>query len=136
MPQILDYFLDPLYGLVCLSGQDAELPWQVGLSGQRVLADTSGIAVAVADDEPDGQVEVEVYLGSDEAPRVSALQQVFDGPLHLSGPGLLVSAPTGDEALLREVEEGPHHVEIYSDGYPTSRLVVLIDRAGGGGHQG
>jgi hypothetical protein len=136
MPQILDYFLDPLYGLVCLSGQDAQLPWQLGQGSQRVLADASGIAVAVADDELGGQVEVEVYVGSDEIPHVSAFQQVFDGPLHLSGPGLLVSAPTGDEVLLREVEEGLHHLEIYSDGYPSSRLIILVDRPGVGGQIG
>lgn len=94
MPQILDYFLDPLYGLVCLSGRDAELPWQLSMGGQRVLVDASAIAVAVADDEPEGQVEVEVYLGPDGVPGVGGLEQVYDGPLHLPGPGLLISAPT------------------------------------------
>jgi hypothetical protein len=136
MPQILDYFLEPLYGQVCLSGRDAELPWQLGLGGQRVLVDASAIVLAVADDDPEGQVEVEVYLGSDGAPRVGALQPVFDGSLHLASPGLLVSAPTGDEVLLQEIEEGLHHVEIYSDGYPSSRLVVLVDRAGRDGWSG
>lgn len=128
MPQILDYFLDPLYGLVCLSGPDAELPWELSAGGERVLVDASAIAVAVADDEPRGQVEIEVYLGPDEVPRVGGLEQVYDGPLHLPGPGLLISAPTGDEVLLREIGDGSHRVEVYRDGYPSSRLLVLIDR--------
>jgi hypothetical protein len=129
MPQILDYFLDPLCGLVCLSARDAELPWQLSMGGQAVLVDASAIAVAVADDEPEGQVEVEVYLGPDEVPGVGGLEQVYDGPLHLPGPGLLISAPTGDEVLLREIGDGAHHLEVYRDGYPSSRLLVLIDRA-------
>lgn len=128
MPQILDYFLDPLYGLVCLSGRDAELPWDLSAGGEQVLIDASAIVVAVADGEPEGQVEIEVYLGSDEAPRVGELEQVYGGPLHLPGPGLLISAPTGDEVLLPEIGGGSHHLEVYRDGYPSSRLFVLIDR--------
>jgi hypothetical protein len=130
MPQILDHFLEPLYGQVCLSDRDAELPWQHALGGQRVLADKSGIAVSVADDEPDGQVEVQVYLGTDEAPRLQGLQSFFNGTLYLLNPGLLVFTPTGEEVLLHEVQEGPHRVAIYGNGYPVSRLVVLVDGRG------
>ena len=127
MPQILDYFLNPLYGMVCLSGQDAEVPWELGLSGQRVLADASAVAVSVAEHESGEQIEVEVYLGSDEMPLVTALRKIYDGSLHLSGPGLRVSSPTGDEVLMHEVDGGAHDITIYDDGYPSSRLVIFVD---------
>jgi|SRR5215813_1960519 len=130
MPQILDHFLEPLYGQVCLSGQGAELPWMEELSGKRVLASESAVTVAVADEEPEGQVEVEVYLGPDETPRLRGLELVFDGTLHLPRPGLLVFAPTGDEVLLPEVKDGSHRLALYCDAYPVSRLVALIDGAG------
>jgi hypothetical protein len=127
MPQILDYFLEPAYGQVCLSGHAADLSWQTPFNDQQVISDEISITVAVADEEPEGQLEIEVYQGSYEGSRLQRLQRIFDGTLHLMRSGLLVSAPTGDEVLLREIREGSHHVAIYRDDYPTSRLVILID---------
>jgi hypothetical protein len=127
VPQILDYFLEPAYGQVCLSDQDAELSWPSPCNNQHVVSDEMSITVVVADDERRGQVEVEVYQGADGIPRIQGLLRIFDGTLHLMKPGLLIFAPTGDEVLLHEIHEGPHNVTIYCDDYPTSRLVVLID---------
>jgi len=127
MPQILDYFLVPSYGQVSLSDQDAELSWQAIFNDQQVISDKTSIMVAIPDEEPEGQVEVEIYQGPDEKPGLQHLQRIFDGTLHLIKSGLLVFAPTGEEVLLHEVHEGSHHVAIYRDGYPTSRLVAIID---------
>jgi hypothetical protein len=127
MPQILDYFLSAAYGQVCLTDQDAELPAESDPTGAEVLADPDAIVVAVADEEPEDPVEVEVYQGTDEVPRLAGFERIFTGPLTLSRPGMLVFAPTGEEVLLREVADGQHQVAIYRDGYPTSRLVVLLD---------
>lgn len=127
MPQILDHFLEPAYGQVILAGQDAELSWPDALSGQPVIADQTSITVSVTDDETQGPVEVEVYLGADERPALRDLEPVYTGRLYLTKPGLLVFEPTGDEVLLQEVRDGPHELAIYRNGYPTSRLVVVID---------
>lgn len=127
MPQILDHFLEPVYGQVVLAGQDAELPWQDGLTGQPVRADQTSITVFVTDDETQGPVEVEVYLGTDERPALRDLEPVYTGLLQLTKPGLLVFEPTGGEVLLQEVRDGPHQVAIYRNGYPTTHLVVIID---------
>jgi hypothetical protein len=127
VPQILDHFVEPLYGQVCLSDRDAELPWRDAISGQQVLANESAVVIPVADEEAERPVELEVYLGDDEAPQLRDLQPVFSGSLTLSNPGLLVFTPTGEEVLLPEIREGPHQVTIYWNGYPTSRLVVLVD---------
>jgi hypothetical protein len=127
MPQILDHFLQAAYGQVCLADQDAMLPADSDRTGAEVLADATAIIVSVAHDEPEDPVEVEVCHGADEVPRLTGLEPVFTGLLTLSRPGMLVFAPTGKEVLLREIAEGPHRVAIYRDGYPASRLVVIID---------
>ena len=130
MPQILDYFIVPAYGQVCLSDQDAELSWQAGFNDQHVASDETAIMIAVTDEEPEREVEVEVYLGADGKPLLQYLLPTFDGAINLAKDGLLVFAPTGDEVLLEEITAGPHRVKVYRDGYPTSRLVVLIDDEG------
>jgi hypothetical protein len=127
MPQILDYFIEPAYGQVCLSDQDAELSWQATFNDQHVASDETSITIAVTDEEAKRQVEVEVYQGPDDKPPVQYLQRIFDGVINLTRAGLLVLAPTGDEVLLEEIVSGPHQIEIFRDSYPTSRLVVLID---------
>jgi hypothetical protein len=132
MPQILDHFLQAAYGQVCLADQDAALPADSDRTSAEVLADATAIVVRVAGEEPEDAVEVEVYQGAGEAPRLTGLEPIFTGSLALSGPGMLVFAPTGEEVLLPEIAEGPHQVAIYRDGYPTSRLVVLIDGLGHG----
>ncbi len=63
MPQILDYFIEPACGQVCLSDQDAELSWQATFNDQHVASDETTITIAVTDEEPERQVEVEVYQG-------------------------------------------------------------------------
>jgi hypothetical protein len=95
MSQILDYFLEPAYGQVCLSSQDAELPWQATFDDRQVVSDETSVTVAVTDEEPVGQVEVEVYQGRDERPHLQPLQRIFSGTLNLMKPGLLLFAPTG-----------------------------------------
>jgi hypothetical protein len=127
MPQILDYFIEPAYGQVCLSDQDAGLSWQDTFNKQQVASDETSITIAVADEEPEHQVEVEVYQGDDDKPPLQYLYRIFDGVINLTSAGLLVFAPTGDEVLLKEVASGSHQIEIYRDRYPTSRLVILID---------
>lgn len=127
MPQILDYFIEPIYGQICLSDQDAELTWHARFNDQQVSSDEMTITIAVTDGEPEFQVEVEVFQGPDEKPSVQYLHQIFSGVIHLTRAGLLVFAPTGDEVLLQEIPDGLHHVDIYRDTYPASRLVVLID---------
>jgi hypothetical protein len=140
MPQILDHFLQAAYGQVCLADQDPVLPAGTDRTSAEVLADATAIVVCVAGQEPENavevEVEVEVYQGADEAPRLTGLEPVFTGSLTLSQPGMLVFAPTGEEILLPEIAEGPHQVTIYRDGYPTSRLVVLIDGPGHGKQAG
>lgn len=130
MPQILDYFIEPAYGQVCLSDQDAGLPWQAAFNDQKVASDEMTIMIAVTDEEPERQVEVEVYQGHDVKPALQYLHRIFDGAINLTKAGLLVFAPTGDEVLLKEIATGPHRIKIYRDDYPTSRLVVLIDDDG------
>ncbi len=130
MPQILDYFIEPAYGQVCFSGQDAELSWQASFNDMHVAVDDAAITVAVSDGERDDQVEVEVYQGRGDKPPIQYLQRIYNGIITLSQDGLLIFAPTGDEVLLEEVANGYHKVEIYRDGYPTSRLVVIIDADG------
>lgn len=127
MTQILDYFIAPAYGQICLSDQDAELSWDATFNEQQVASDEASVTVAVADDEPEEQVEIEVFQGPGDRPPVRYLQRIFDGVINLARAGLLVFAPTGDEILLEEIASGPHQVTIYRDSYPTSRLVVLID---------
>jgi hypothetical protein len=127
MPQILDHFLEPVYGQVILADQDAGLSWQDAMTGQPVSADRTSITVFVAGDDAQGPVEVEVYLGTDEAPALRDLEPVYTGQIYLTRPGLLVFEPTGDEVLLQEVPAGPHDVTIYRNGYPTTHLVVIID---------
>src|SRR6266568_424965 len=134
MPQILDHFLQAAYGQVCLADQDAVLPADSDHTSAEVLADATAIVVCVAGEEPEDAVEV--YQGAGEAPRLTGLEPIFRGPLTLSGPGMLVFAPTGEEVLLPEIAEGPHQVAIYRDGYPTSRLAVLIDGPGHGNQAG
>src|SRR6266568_8408747 len=103
MPQILDHFLQAAYGQVCLADQDAALPADSDRTSAEVLADATAIVVRVADQEPEDAVEVEVYQGAGEAPRLTGFEPIFTGLLALSGPGMLVFAPTGEEVLLREM---------------------------------
>jgi hypothetical protein len=100
MAQILDYFIEPAYGQICLSDQDAELSWQSTFNEQQVAFDETSITIAVTDEEPERQVEIEVYRGHDEEPPLQYLQRIFDGIINLTRAGLLVFAPTGDEILL------------------------------------
>ena len=130
MPQILDHFLQAAYGQVCLADQDAVLPADSDRASAQVLADATAIVVCVAGQEPENAVEIEVYHGAGEAPRLTGLEPVFTGLLALSQPGMLIFAPTGEEVLMPEIPQGPHPVAIYRDGYPASRLVVLIDGPG------
>ena len=127
MPQILDYFFDPVYTQICVSDQDGDLIGMTAVNGRQVFVNESAVVVAVTDEEPESQVEVEVYLGPDELPGLEDLEQVFDGRLYLKSPGLLVFAPTGDEVLLDQVEDGFHQLAIFRDGYPAHRLVVVLD---------
>ena len=75
MAQILDYFIEPAYGQICLSDQDAELSWQSTFNEQQVAFDETSITIAVTDEEPEHQVEVEVYLGHDEKPSLRYLSE-------------------------------------------------------------
>jgi hypothetical protein len=127
MPQILDHFFSLAYREICLSDQEVELPWNGVPDSLGILADKTSITVHVTDDESGGTVEVEVYLGTDETPPLRDLRSIFDGPLHLTNPGLLIFEPTGEEVTIQDIREGLHHIAIYSNGYPASRLVVLID---------
>ena len=127
MAQILDYFIEPAYGQVCISDRDSELSWRSTFNEQRVAFDETSITIAVTDEEPERQVEVEVYWGRGDKPPLQYLKQIFDGVINLTRAGLLVFAPTGDEVLLEEIPNGSHRIAIYHDGYPTSRLVVFID---------
>jgi hypothetical protein len=127
MPQILDYFFEPAYTQICVSDQDGDLAEMTAINDHRVFVNKSAVAVAVTDEEPESQVEVEVYLGPDQLPRLKDLERVFNGPLYLKSAGLLVFAPTGDEVLLDEVEEGSHHLAIFRDSYPAHRLIVVLD---------
>ncbi|HET9080516.1 MAG TPA: hypothetical protein VFO01_08365 [Trebonia sp.] len=70
MPQILDHFLQAAYGQVCLAGQDAALPADSDRVSAEVLADATAIVVCVAGEEPEDAVEVEVYHGAGEVPRL------------------------------------------------------------------
>jgi hypothetical protein len=88
------------------------------------------LAKSVVSAEPQDAVEVEVCQGAGETPRLTGLEPIFTGLLALSGPGMLVFAPAGEEVLLPAIAEGPHQVAIYRDGYPTSRWVVLIEGPG------
>ena len=130
MPQILDYFIQPAYGQVCLSDQDAELSWQATFNDQHVASDETSITIAVSDEEVERQVEVEVYRGKDGTSASQYMERIFDGVINLARPGLLLFAPTGDEVLLKEIADGPHQIRIYRDSYPTLRLVVVIDQVG------
>jgi hypothetical protein len=127
MPQILDHFFSPAYGQICLSDREASLSWDDMPADRGVLAKESSITVFVADEETEAPVEVEVYLGLDETPRIRDLKTIFNGLLNLANSGLLVFEPTGEEVLLQEIPEGIHRVAIHSNGYPASRLIVLID---------
>jgi len=127
MRQILDYFFEPAYTQICVSDQDGDLDGMSAINDRRVFVNESAVAVAVTDEEPESQVEVEVYLGPGELPWLENFEQVFDGRLHLKRAGLLVFAPTGDEVLLDEVEEGFHQLAIFRDRYPAHRLVVVLD---------
>jgi hypothetical protein len=127
MQQILDYFFEPAYAQICVSDQDGDLGGMTAIKERRVFVNESAVAVAVTDEEPESQVEVEVYLGPGELPSLQNFEQAFDGRICLKSPGLLVFAPTGDEVLLDEVEEGFHQLAIFRDGYPTHRLVMVLD---------
>jgi hypothetical protein len=127
MPQILDYFFEPAYTQICMSDQDGDLVGMSATKDGRVFVNESAVAVAVTDEEPESQVEVEVYLGPGELPRLEKLERVFEGRLYLKSPGLLVFAPTGDEVLLDQVGDGFHQLAIFRDSYPTHRLVVVLD---------
>src|SRR4051812_22953769 len=124
MPQILDYFIEPLYGQVCLSDRDAVL--SASPSGDLVISEPSWVAVAVGD-EADQLVEIEVYTGTDEHPRLQNLEPIFDGELILANHGMRLFAPTGEEIVLNEISAGRHRLALFRDGYPTTRFVVVID---------
>jgi hypothetical protein len=127
MRQILDYFFEPAYAQICVSDQDGDLAGMSASGNGQVFVNESAVAVAVTDQEPESQVEVEVYCGPGKMPALDKFQRVFDGRLYLKSPGMLVFAPTGDEVLLDEVEGGFHRISIFLDSYPAHRLVVVLD---------